>query len=57
VRFLLSARPPVELAEAEVAVGNEGAHASGLGERQRLAVVGLTVLRVEPVGMRRDVAE
>ena len=26
------ARAPLELAEAEVAVGDEGAHAAGLGE-------------------------
>jgi hypothetical protein len=31
---------PVELAEAEVAVGGERAHAELVGERQRLAVVG-----------------
>ena len=48
---------PVELAEAEVAVGDEGPHAARLGERQRLAVVGLAALGIEPVGMGRDVAE
>ena len=55
--LLALARAPGELAEAEVAVGDEGAHAARLGERQRLAVVGLTALGIEPVGMGRDVAE
>jgi hypothetical protein len=48
---------PVEPAETEVAVGDEGAHAARLGERQRLAVVGFAALGIEPVGMGRDVAE
>ena len=39
--LLTLARASGELAEAEVAVGHEGAHAARLGERQRLAVVGL----------------
>jgi hypothetical protein len=34
VRLLTLARAPVELAEAEVAVGDEGAHAQLAGERQ-----------------------
>src|SRR5215470_4356446 len=55
--LLALARALVELAEAEVAVGDEGAHAARLGQRQRLAVVGLAALRVEPIGMGRDVAE
>jgi D-arabinose 1-dehydrogenase-like Zn-dependent alcohol dehydrogenase len=38
-------------------VGDERAHAARLGEGQRLAVVGLGGLGVEPVGMGRDVAE
>ena len=57
VSALALARLAVELAEAEVAVGDEGSHAARLGERQRLAVVGLAALGVEPVGMGRDVAE
>ena len=57
MRLLALARAPVELAEAEVAVGDEGAHATRLGERQRLAVVGLAALGIEPVGMGRDIAE
>jgi hypothetical protein len=40
-----------------VAVGDERAHAAGLGERQRLMVVGLAALGIEPVGMGGDVAE
>ena len=40
-----------------MAVGDEGAHAPRLGERQRLAVVGFAALGIEPVGMGRDVAE
>ena len=57
LRLLPSAGAPVELAEAEVAVGDERAHAARLGEGQRLAVVGLAALGVEPVGMGLDVAE
>ena len=57
LRLLTFARAPVERAAAEVAVGDEGAHAGWLGERQCLAVVGLAALGVEPVGMGRDVAE
>ena len=55
--FLPSARAPVELAEAEVAVGDERAHAARLGKRQRLTVVDLAVLGIEQVGVGRDVAE
>ena len=40
-----------------MAVGDERAHTARLGERQRLAVVGLAALCVEAVGMGRDVAE
>jgi hypothetical protein len=57
VRLDPLARAPVELAEAEVAVGDERAHAARLCEGQRLAVVGLAALGVEPVRMGRDVAE
>jgi hypothetical protein len=54
---LALARPLVELAESEVAVGDEGAHAARLGERKRLAVVCFAALGVDPVGTGRDVAE
>src|SRR5215831_7079033 len=47
----------VKLPEAEVAVGDERAHAARLGEGQRLAVVGLAALGIEPVGVGRDVTE
>jgi hypothetical protein len=47
----------VELAEAEVAVGDKRAHAARLGELQRFAVVNLATLAVEEVGMGRDVTE
>ena len=40
-----------------MAVGDERAHAARLGEGQRLAVVGLAALGIEPIGMGRDVAE
>ena len=55
--LLTLACAPIERAEAEVAVGDEGAHAARLGEGQRPAVVGLAALGIEPVGMGRDVAE
>src|SRR5215471_18967805 len=48
---------PIELAEAEVAVGDEGAHAARFGQRKRLAVVGLAALGIEPLGVGRDVTE
>jgi hypothetical protein len=51
------ARAAAERAEAEVAVGDEGAHAARFGEGHRLTVVGLATLSVELVGMGRDVAE
>ena len=43
--LLALARAPVQLAEAEVAVGGEGAHAELLGERERVTVVSVSVLR------------
>jgi alkylhydroperoxidase family enzyme len=51
------ARAPAQLAKTKVAVGYERTHATGLGERQRLAVVGLAAVGVEPVGMGRDITE
>src|SRR4029453_6483929 len=38
-------------------VSDEGAHSPWLGERQRLMVVSLAAVGVEPVGMHREVAE
>jgi hypothetical protein len=57
LRLLPLACAPIQLAEAEMAVRDERAHAARLGERQRLAVEGLAALGIEPVGMGRDVAE
>src|SRR5262245_8290936 len=50
LRLLALARAPVELAEAEVAVGDEGTHAEFGGKRHRLPVVvfgGLSVGWIE----------
>jgi hypothetical protein len=57
LRLLALARAPVELAEAVVAVGQERVHAARLGERHRLAVLGLAPLSIESVGLDRDIAE
>src|SRR5262245_61973146 len=51
LRLLVLASAPIELAEAEVAVGDEGAHPARLGEGQRLAIVGLAALGIESVEM------
>src|SRR5262249_12520100 len=56
-RLLAFTRAPVELPEAEMAVGDKRAHAARLGEGQRLAVVGLAAFGIEPVGGGRDVTE
>ena len=48
---------PVERAEAEVAVGDEGAHAELGGERQRLLVVRLGPLEVGCASRRGDLAQ
>src|SRR5262245_13548009 len=55
-RLLALARAPGELAEAEVAVGDEGAHAELLSERERLLVVLLGALDFGRVAMRGDLA-
>jgi hypothetical protein len=44
VRLLPLARAPVQLAQAEAAVSDDGAHAELAGEGQRLAVVAFGVL-------------
>src|SRR5215472_9544964 len=56
-RLLALARAREQLPEAQVAVGDEGAHATRFGQRKRLAVVGLAALGVEAIGMGRDCAE
>jgi hypothetical protein len=50
LRLLAFARAPVELGEAEVAVGGERAHAELLGERRGLLVVSLAALGVDRSG-------
>src|SRR5262245_17547104 len=47
----------IKLAEAEVTVGDEGAHPSRLGDGQRLPVVGLAPFCIEAVGMASGVTE
>src|SRR5215468_7744062 len=44
VRLLARAAAPVELAEAEVAVGDEGVHAEPVGQRECVSVVAGSVL-------------
>ncbi len=48
---------PVELAEPQVAVGDERAHAARFGDGQRLLVMSRAALGVGPVGMGRDVTK
>src|SRR5262245_8736443 len=55
LRLLALARAPVELAEAKVAVGDEGAQAEFLGESERIIVVTRGVFRRIAAG--RDLAE
>ena len=43
LRLLTLAGAPVELAEAEVAVGDEGAHSQFVGEGERMAVMVFSV--------------
>jgi hypothetical protein len=45
VGLLALARAPVQLAEAEVAVGDEGAHAEFVRDAERLAIARLEVSR------------
>jgi len=56
-RLLTLACVSVELAEAEVAVGDEGAHAARLGESQRFSVLELGAVWIESVDMGCDIAE
>jgi hypothetical protein len=49
--LILLARARVELVEAEVALGDEGARATRRGERQDLAIMSLSAFRIEPVAM------
>src|SRR5262245_38466687 len=54
LRPLALARAPVELAEAEGAMGDKGAHGELAGEGKRLSIVGVGVLDARG---RRDVAD
>ena len=55
--LLVLAGAPEEPAEAEVAVRDERAHAARLSQGQRIVVAGLAGLRLEPVGMGRDLSQ
>src|SRR5262245_28983019 len=55
--LLVVAYAAIQLTEAKVAMGYQRAHAAGLRERERVAVVGLAALGIEPVGMGCNVAE
>ena len=57
LRILALAGAAVDLAETEVAVSDQRAHAVALRQRQRVAVVADAALVVEPVGIGRDIAE
>ena len=48
---------PVELAEAEVAVGDEGAHSEILGDRDRVAIVVVSLVNARRIPMRSDFRE
>jgi hypothetical protein len=54
LRIRRSPHTAIELAQAEVAVGDERTHAARLGEGQSLAIVELAAFGVESVGMSRD---
>src|SRR5258708_32723435 len=56
-RLVAFARAPVELAEAEMAVGDERAHAARFGKTQRAEIVSFTCVGVEAIGVGGDVAE
>ena len=55
--LLVLAGAPEEPAEAEVAVRDERAHAARLSQGQRIVVAGLAGLRLEPVGMGRNLSQ
>jgi hypothetical protein len=56
VRVLPPADLAAELAETEVTVGDKRPHAARLGDGQRLPVLCLSALGIEPLRMGRDVA-
>ena len=47
----------MELAEAEVAVGLEGAHTEFVGQGEGLAVVGFGLLEIRGIAVHGDIAE
>ena len=57
LRLLAFAYAPVELAEAEVAVGDEGAHAARFGEGLGLSEVGDGLVNIAAFVTRGELAE
>src|SRR5262245_38172010 len=57
LRQLALARAPVELAEAEVAVGDEGTHAEVAGQIERLAIETLRSIEIRRRCTRLDLGE
>src|SRR6187402_3881332 len=55
--LIRSVRPAVNFRKPETAMRHHGVHAERLGERKRFTKMNLAGLRVEPVGMDRDLAE
>jgi len=55
--LVLLARAPVELAEAQVAVGDERPHAEFFGESQAFSTPGLPGLDIRGIATHGDVAE
>jgi hypothetical protein len=56
-RLLELARALVERAEADVAVGDEGAHTARLGEGQRVLIAALSQAHFRRIAARRDFAK
>jgi hypothetical protein len=57
LRLLRLSRAPVELAEAEVAVSDEWAHAEFVGQSEGLVVVGCSLLGIGGIGVGLDDAK
>jgi hypothetical protein len=57
LRLVALARAPVEPFETQVAVDGEGAHAARFGEGQRVVILSLGALGIEPIRMTRDGAQ
>ena len=57
MRLLALARAPVELAEAEVAVGDEGAHAADSCRTNGLAIVSRAYIHAGVVRLRGDLTK